>query len=105
MGTIGARTAAALPKIFPVKLPFRARLVIAFGDVDFAHEADVRFRSGRVDSPVDLAILIKGLAHRVHAGGNPLHRADPGGGGFLDGILAARRHPKRGMRLLDERYG
>ncbi len=103
MGAVGAGAAAPLPKILPVKLPFRACLPIAFGDVDLAHETHVRFRPGGLDSPVNFAVFVEGFTNGFHPGWNPLHRAYACGSSFFNGIFTARRHPKRRMGLLYER--
>src|SRR5262247_2685623 len=98
MSAVGARAAAPLPKILPVIFAFGPRLLIAFGDINFPHQANMRLGSRRFHALVDLAIFVECRAHGFHSRRHPLNRADASGGGFGDGVLAASWHPERRMR-------
>src|SRR5262245_5259452 len=105
MGPVGARSTTALPKILPVIFALSARLPIIFRNINFAHQADMRFRAGRFHALVGVAVHVEGTPRGFHSRRHPLDGADRVGSGLLDGIFAARWHPQRRMGFLYKRYG
>src|SRR5438094_1226849 len=103
VAAVGPAATAPLPKIDPLIFGFISSLLIALGDIDFAHKADMRLPPGRSGALINLPVVVEGRSDDFHLRRYPLDGADAGRSSLLNGFPAACRHPDGRMGLLNQR--